>query len=53
MGTWLAQNTTLKPADNQAPTTTGTQHDKTPWEATWKENPTIAAPDKQGRHLGM
>ena len=53
MGTWLAQNTTLSPGGNQAPTTTGIQHDKTPWEATWKKNPTLATPDKQGQHVGM
>ena len=51
MGTWLAQNTHLKPADNQAPTTTKPQYDKTPWAATWREN-TISLPDKQGRHVG-
>ena len=51
MGTWLAQNTTLQPADNQAPTTTEMQHDKTPWEATWIENQTLP-PDKQGQHVG-
>ena len=48
IGTWLAQNTTLQPAaDNQAPTTTEMQHDKTPWEAIWMEN-WKPPPDKQG-----
>ena len=47
MGTWLAQNTTLQPADNQDPTTTEMQHDKTPWEAIWMENWKLP-PDKQG-----
>ena len=41
MGTWVAPNTPLKLATNQAPTTTGTQHIKTPWVATWTANPTI------------
>ena len=51
MGTALAQNITLKHADNQDPTITTTQHDKTPWGATWKEDQT-PPPDKKGRHVG-
>ena len=51
MGTWWAQNKTLQPADNQAPTTTKLQRDKILWEATWTENWT-QPPDKQGRHVG-
>ena len=53
MGTLTAQNTTLKLADNQAPTTTAMQHNKTQWVATWKENLTLATPDKLGQHVGM
>ena len=53
MGTSLAQNTTLKLAINQAPTTYTTQHDRTQWVATWKENLTLATPDKLGQHVGM
>ena len=51
MDTWLAQNIARKPADNQDPTTTEMQHDKSPWGATWKESQT-PTPDKKGRHVG-
>ena len=51
MGTSLDQNIIQKPVVNQDQTTTDTPHDKTPWGAAWKENPTTT-PDKLGRHVG-